>query len=171
MREQVRNDDKAEKNHFENSVDDGCDLYNYSGLAKDWIMPATDEVNPVKNFQGESSVHHWDEVPSKDFKIKRIEEWVNDLQICSPLEETNESTQSDYQVNRDSNILNSLTAPKVDGKVTPGMEAAKKYISSLSAMTTTAQLANHGLVVIPFLSAFVSLKVLNLSGNAIGLLL
>ncbi|GMY09987.1 dynein regulatory complex subunit 3 [Fagus crenata] len=167
MREQVRNDDKAEKNHFENSVDDGCDLYNYSGLAKDWIMPATDEVNPVKNFQGESSVHRWDEVPSKDFKIKRIEEWVNDLQICSPLEETNESTQSDYQVNRDSNILNSLTAPKVDGKVTPGMEAAKKYISSLSAMTTTAQLANHGLVVIPFLSAFVSLKVLNLSGNAI----
>ncbi|KAK4577415.1 hypothetical protein RGQ29_027780 [Quercus rubra] len=169
MREQERDDDidKAEKNHFDNSVDDGYDLYNYSNIAKDWIMPTMDEVNPVKNFQGKSSVHNLDEVPGKDYKIKRIQEWVNDLQLCSPLEETNESFQSEDQVNRDSNIPNSWTALKVDGKVTPGMEAAKKYISSLSAMATTAHLSNHGLVVIPFLSAFASLRVLNLSGNAI----
>lgn len=169
MQEQERDDDidKAEKNHFDSSVDDGYDLYNYSNLAKDWIMPTMDEVNPVKNFQGKSSVHNLDEVPGKDYKIKRIQEWVNDLQLCSPLEETNESFQSEDQVNRDSNIPNSWTALKVDGKVTPGMEAAKKYISSLSAMATTAHLSNHGLVVIPFLSAFASLRVLNLSGNAI----
>ncbi|KAE8075806.1 hypothetical protein FH972_014493 [Carpinus fangiana] len=166
--EQVKNDgsDKAEKNSFKNSVDYGYDSYSYSGLAKDWIVPATDEVNPVKNLRGESSVHSWDELPSKDFKIKWIEEWVNDLQLCSPLEETNESSQSDDQVKRNPNILNSMTTAKIDGKITPGMEAAK-YISSLSAIATTAQLANHGLVVIPFLSAFASLRVLNLSGNAI----
>lgn len=167
--ELVKNDcfDKAEKNTFKNSVDYGYDSYNYSGLAKDWIVPVTDEVNPVKNLQGESSVHWWDELPSKDFKMMRIKEWVNDLQLCSPLEETNESSQSDDQVKRDPNILNSITAAKIDGKITPGMEAAKKHISSLSAIATTAHLANHGLVVIPFLSAFASLKVLNLSGNAI----
>jgi len=170
--EQVKNDgfDKAEKNTLKNSVDYGYDSYSYSGLAKEWIMPVTDEVNPVKNLQGESSVHWWDQLPSKDFKMKRIAEWVNDLQLCSPLEETNESSQSDDQVKRDPNILNSLTAAKIDGKITPGMEAAKKYISSLSAITTTAHLANHGLVMIPFLCAFASLKALNLSGNAIGLL-
>lgn len=169
MQEQVKYDDiyKAKKNNFENPGDDGYDSYNYSGLAKDWIMPVMDEANPLKNLQLEASVHRLDELPSKDFKIKRIEEWVNDLQYCSLLEETNESSPSNEEVKRDSNILNSLTAAKVDGKVTPGMEATKKYLSSLGAMATTAQLANHGLVAIPFLSAFVSLKVLNLSGNAI----
>lgn len=171
MQEQRRDDiiARPENHSFENSIDDGYDSCNYSGLAKDWIMPDTDEANRGKNVQGESSVHRWDELPSRDFKIKRIEEWVNGLQYSSPLEETNELSQSNDQVKRDSNDQNSVTAAKMDGKVTPGMEAAKRYISALSAAATTAQLANHGLAVIPFLSAFVNLRVLNLSGNAIGL--
>lgn len=170
--QQQRRDDiiaRPENHSFENSIDDGYDSCNYSGLAKDWIMPDTDEANRGKNLQGESSVRRWDELPSRDFKIKRIEEWVNGLQYSSPLEETNELSQSNDQVKRDSNDLNCVTAAKMDSKVTPGMEAAKRYISALSAAATTAQLANHGLAVIPFLSAFVNLRVLNLSGNAIGL--
>lgn len=169
MQEQRRDDiiARPENHSFENSIDDGYDSCNYSGLAKDWIMPDTDEANRGKDLQGESSVRRWDELPSRDFKIKRIEEWVNGLQYSSPLEETNELSQSNDQVKRDSNDLNSVTAAKMDGKVTPGMEAAKRYISALSAAATTAQLANHGLAVIPFLSAFVNLRVLNLSGNAI----
>lgn len=67
----------------------------------------------------------------------------------------------------DVNTAIAVTPSVVDHKISPGMEAAKRYISSLTANTSTAQLANHGLVVIPFLSAFVSLKVLNLSGNGI----
>jgi hypothetical protein len=171
MQEQRRDDiiARPENHSFENSIDDGYDSCNYSGLAKDWIMPDTDEANRGKDLQGESSVRRWDELPSRDFKIKRIEEWVNGLQYSSPLEETNELSQYNDQVKRDSNDLNSVTAAKMDGKVTPGMEAAKRYISALSAAATTAQLANHGLAVIPFLSAFVNLRVLNLSGNAIGL--
>ncbi|KAF2292127.1 hypothetical protein GH714_013373 [Hevea brasiliensis] len=71
-------------------------------------------------------------------------------------------------MNRDFTVINGLSGTKADAKVvTPGMEAAKRYISSLSAAATTAQLSNHGLAVIPFLSAFVSLRVLNLSGNSI----
>ncbi|KAJ7948226.1 Outer arm dynein light chain 1 protein, putative isoform 1 [Quillaja saponaria] len=164
VREQAKDDNVGKT---EQSFDDGYDSYTYSGLAKDWIMPVTDEGNAVRNLQGESSVPRQDELRSKDFKIKRIEEWVNDLLHCSPLEETNESYQTNDPVSSDVNTLNGLTIAKVDAKVTPGMEAAKKYISALSTAATTAQLANHGLVVIPFLSAFVSLKVLNLSGNAI----
>ncbi|KAJ9686809.1 hypothetical protein PVL29_015590 [Vitis rotundifolia] len=155
---------KTEKNICENPVEDGCDFYGYVNSAKDWIMPAVDEENMEKSIQGESSFSQWDDLPNKEFIIKRIREWVTDLQHFSPLEETNELPDSDREVNKGSS---SLTAAKLDEKFTPGMEAAKRYISSLTATATTAQLANHGLVVIPFLSAFVSLKVLNLSGNAI----
>lgn len=171
IQEQVIDDKvvKAEKNYFENSVDDGYDSCNYSGLTKDWIMPVLEEEETGKNLQEESSNHHWAELPNKDFKIKRIEEWVNELQYCSPLEETNESSQASVQFKRDPCILNGLAAGKMEDKIIPGMEAAKRYISSLNPVATTAQLANHGLVVIPFLSAFVGLKVLNLSGNAIGM--
>ncbi|KAG6661339.1 uncharacterized protein LOC122303873 [Carya illinoinensis] len=169
MQEQVKDDgfDEAKKITLGNSDDDGYDSHNYSGLAKHWIRPATDEVSPVETLIGESSVYQQDDLPGKDFKIKRIEEWVKDLRLCSPVEEANDSSQSDDLGKRDPNILNSLTAAKVDGKVNPGTEAAKRYISSLSAIATTVQLANHGLVMIPFLSAFTSLRVLNLSGNAI----
>ncbi|KAM1491988.1 hypothetical protein ACFXTH_024056 [Malus domestica] len=168
--EQERDDvvSKAENDNIENSIDDGYDSCNYSSFAKDWIMPAADEVITEKNLQGESSVLSWHELPNKDFKYKRIEEWVNNLQhSSSPVEETDELSQSNDQVKRESNDSNGLTTAKADGKVTPGMEVAKRYISSLSAAATTAQLANHGLVVIPFLSAFVNLRVLNLSGNSI----
>ncbi|XP_050384052.1 uncharacterized protein LOC126800693 [Argentina anserina] len=169
MQEQRRDDITArpENHSVENSIDDGYDSCNYSGLAKDWIMPESDETNRGKILQGESSVHRLDELPSRDFRIKRIEEWVSGLQHSSPLEEITESLQSNDLVMRDSSDLNSLSAAKTDVKVTPGMEAAKRYISALSAVSTTAQLANHGLAVIPFLSAFVNLRVVNLSGNAI----
>lgn len=169
IREHAKDDNvsKPEKINFENSLDDGYDSYNYSAMAKDWIIPVTDEVGLTTSLQGESSICCLDELPSKDFKIKRIEEWVYDLQHCSPLEETNELTDTIRPLNRDSTVIGGSTATKVDGKVTPGMEAAKRYVSSLSASATTAQLSNHGLVAIPFLSAFVSLRILNLSGNSI----
>ncbi|CAK9146178.1 unnamed protein product [Ilex paraguariensis] len=157
-----------EKNNCENPADDSCDNSNYEGLSKDWIVPVMDEANTVKNIQGEFSVCGRDGLPSKDFKIKRIEDWVMDLQHCSPLEEKNElSTSAVHQELRSDTVLDSLITARFNSKVNPGMEAAKNYLSSLTATTTTAQLANHGLVVIPFLSTFVSLRALNLSGNAI----
>ncbi|XP_022742660.1 uncharacterized protein LOC111293881 [Durio zibethinus] len=169
MREQERDEGihKNQKTNFESSYTEGFDSYSYSGSAKDWIMPVSDKVNSVKILQEKLPVLNWNEMTGKHFKIKRIEEWVNDLQHCSPLEETFELSHPSDHVKAEPAVSNGLTAAKVDVKVTPGMEAAKRYISSLSASATTAQLANHGLVVIPTLSAFVSLKMLNLSGNAI----
>ncbi|WCJ37660.1 Outer arm dynein light chain 1 protein [Euphorbia peplus] len=167
--EQDRKDDgsKTGKNNCEPSVDDGYDSCNYSASAKDWIIPVPDEVSEAKQFQGESSVNQGNEFSGKDFRIKRIEDWVSDLQYCNPLEETNEPSFTNLSMDGASTIVNSLSTTKTDNKVTPGMEAAKSYITSLGASATTAQLSNHGLAVIPFLSAFVSLRVLNLSGNSI----
>ena len=161
---------KTEKDICENPVEDGCDFYGYVNSAKDWIMPAVDEEESMeKSVQVEASFCQRNDLPNEDFKIKRIREWVTDLQHFSPLEEANELPDTDHDVNKGSSVLDGLAAAKSDEKFTPGMETAKRYISSLTATSTTAQLANHGLLVIPFLSAFVSLKVLNLSGNAIGL--
>ncbi|XP_027346286.1 uncharacterized protein LOC113858058 isoform X2 [Abrus precatorius] len=171
--DQIRGDEERENDvgktgdgHMESFFDDGFDSYLLSGSAKDWVMPITDDINDVK-LQGDSSVDCLGEFTNKDFKIKRIENWVIGLQHCGPpLEETNELPDS-IEPLVDFYTTNSVTGAAVDHKVSPGMEAAKRYISSLGANATAAQLANHGLVVIPFLSAFVSLKVLNLAGNAI----
>ncbi|TKY66921.1 phosphatase 1 regulatory subunit pprA [Spatholobus suberectus] len=158
---------KTEDGHMDSFFDDGFDSYLLSGSAKDWVMPITDDTSDVITLQGDSPVVHVGEFPNKDFKVKRIEDWVIGLQHCGPpLEETNELPEVIEPLVA-VNTVNGVTAASVDHKVTPGMEAAKRYISSLSANATAAQLANHGLVVIPFLSAFVSLKVLNLAGNSI----
>ncbi|CAH2071810.1 unnamed protein product [Thlaspi arvense] len=157
-----------DKEHLE---EDGYDdAYDYSSLAKDWLVPPTDELRLTEFLEGETS-NKQAEFPGKDFKIKRIEDWVNDLQHVNLSEEAGEITEYGDELPREPVVVfNEPTAAsvKVDVvKLTPGMEAAKKYISSLSASATTAQLVSHGLVVIPFLSAFVGLRVLNLSGNAI----
>ncbi|KAJ0666920.1 putative leucine-rich repeat domain superfamily [Helianthus annuus] len=146
---------------------DGDDGYDYAGLSKDWIVPA-DELGKGKSVQQDYSVRQWAELPNEDFKIKRIEKWVMDLKHSSSLEETNMLSDLDRQgKNGKTTILDPSAASKNDVKSTLGMDAAKQYISSLNAAATTAQLANHGLVVIPFLSAFSSLRALNLSGNSI----
>lgn len=155
------NDDKIDHD----DVDDG---YVYVGSAKDWIVPAVDELGKGKSVQEDYSDCRWEELPNEDFKIKRIEKWVLDLKHCSPLEETNVLTDIDQQgQNGKSVVLDPMAALKNDSKALLGMDAAKRYISCLSASATSAQLANHGLVVIPFLSAFTSLRALNLSGNSI----
>jgi len=157
--------EKTEDNHMDGYFDDGFDSHQLSGLPKDWTMPITDDISDVEPLQGDSS----SEFPNKDFKVKRIEDWVIGLQHCGPpLEDITELPES-VDPKTDINTANAAVAASVvDHKISPGMETAKRYISSLTANATAAQLANHGLAVIPFLSAFVSLKVLNLSGNAIG---
>ncbi|EYU24833.1 hypothetical protein MIMGU_mgv1a004952mg [Erythranthe guttata] len=95
-----------------------------------------------------------DELPTKGLRLTRIEEWVFDHQHCRSPEGSNA-------------LLEEPSSKKMEVKVNPGAEAATRYITSLNASATAAQLTNLGLVVIPFLSAFVSLKVVNLSGNSI----
>ncbi|KAM0054890.1 putative leucine-rich repeat domain superfamily [Helianthus debilis subsp. tardiflorus] len=147
---------------------DGDEEYDYAGSAKDWIVPPVDEAGKGKSVQEDYSGCQWEGLPNEDFKIRRIEKWIMDLQHSSSLEETETLTDLDHHGQNDNNTtLDSIPASKNDAKSVLGMDAAKRYISSLNAAATSAQLANHGLVVIPFLSAFSSLRALNLSGNSI----
>lgn len=162
QKERDVNASKGKNIIYEDAVRNDYHDYDYAGSAQEGITPFFDE-NFLKPHRGESSSHQQYDLPNKEFKIKRIEKWVTDLQPYSPSDEVEES----YQPNDKNPVLNDLAAAKVEPKVSPGNEAAKRYISSLSASATTAQLANHGLVLIPFFSPFVSLKMLNLSGNNI----
>ncbi|KAI3859318.1 hypothetical protein MKW98_007699 [Papaver atlanticum] len=162
------NDDKFlgsdnDKNENDNSFSDEYD--SCGGVTKDWVNREIDKVDTVKDLQSESSVN-LDELPSKDFKIKRIEDWVStiDLEDRIPLQETGGEPSYSMKVKKASNILGAANL-KLDAK--SSIEVAKTYISSLAPTSASAQMVNLGLVVIPFLSAFVSLRVLNLSGNSI----
>ncbi|KAK4386193.1 hypothetical protein Sango_2489900 [Sesamum angolense] len=167
---QEREDSMFNNDSGEKPAEDTYETYNYVGAAKDWILPVLDEANTDRGVKGESSLHHWDELPNKDFKLKRIQDWVIDLQHCGSVEESNESAPCfDTELPEGNTLLKGPTNMKLEVKVNPGMEAAKRYIASLNASATSAQLTNLGLVVIPFLSVFGSLKSLNLSGNSIGL--
>ncbi|KAJ6761898.1 hypothetical protein OIU74_024545 [Salix koriyanagi] len=166
MRKLERDDcvPETNENNIESCLDEVYDSYNYSAMAKDWIMPVVDEANLLNKFEGESSTQQWEDLPSKDYKMKRIVDWVNNLQHCGSFEEPNELSNTDDPVHGDSDDF--ITA-KVDSKVTPDMEAAKRYISSLTVSATTAHLSNLGLAEIPYLSVFGSMRMLNLSGNSI----
>ncbi|KAL0311213.1 UNVERIFIED_CONTAM: hypothetical protein Sangu_2416000 [Sesamum angustifolium] len=165
---QEREDSMFNNDSGEKPAEDTYETYNYVGSAKDWILPVLDEANTDRGVKGESSLHHWDELPNKDFKLKRIQDWVIDLQHCGSVEESNESAPCiDSELPEGNTLLKGPTNMKLEVKVNPGMEAAKRYIASLNASATSAQLTNLGLVVIPFLSVFGSLKSLNLSGNSI----
>ncbi|XP_073297106.1 uncharacterized protein [Primulina huaijiensis] len=156
-----------DKEDGENPADeDTCADYNYVGSAKDWIIPVSKGAYMEKSRKKESSLHRWDEVPSEDLRLKRIEEWVSDLQHCSPLREESNgfSLISDHELPKSDALVN---AAKLEVKVNLGNEVAKRYISSLNASAAAAKLTNLGLVVIPFLSPFISLKTLDLSGNSI----
>uniref|UniRef100_A0A7C9EN10 Uncharacterized protein n=1 Tax=Opuntia streptacantha TaxID=393608 RepID=A0A7C9EN10_OPUST len=158
--------DKSEMLEGENSVMDDYDSFNYACSNKDWVVPDSHEIDIMKHDQ-EGLSNHRDHFPNQDFKTKLIEDWVVNLEHCSPVEDTNEIADPQNEVRRGSAFFDSLEAAKAGTKMNPGMEAAKRYISSLGASAATAQLANHGLIAIPLLCAFVSLKVLNLSGNSI----
>ncbi|KAE9616833.1 hypothetical protein Lal_00034200 [Lupinus albus] len=156
-----------ESSHMDSYLNDGGDSYLISGSAKDRVMPTIDEMRDIETLRRVSSSDCFGEYPNKDFKIKRIEDWVISLEHCGPPPEIINELPESVDPVIDGNTKNGVTAAEVDHKVTPGLEAAEKYISYLSADATTANLANNGLVVIPSLSAFVNLKVLNLAGNAI----
>ncbi|CAA6656508.1 unnamed protein product [Spirodela intermedia] len=97
--------------------------------------------------------------------MRRIEEWVRqiDIEDAGFVEELEERS-SEPKERRDSTRPNPRGS---SGGSIGGAEVAHRYISALAPSSTSAQMMNLGLVVIPFLGAFTSLRVLDLSGNAI----
>lgn len=104
---------------------------------------------------------HEEILSGKDFKTRRIQDWVTNQLDCSVFDDES-CNVVEHQAKEV--VVTGRLESKIDD---PGMEVAKRYISSLSLTASSAQLANHGLPVIPFLSVFGCLKTINLSGNAI----
>ncbi|KAJ8629055.1 hypothetical protein MRB53_022378 [Persea americana] len=158
-----------EKHTSEYQFGDRCDSGNFNGFPRDWASSEMDEVAVKSDRQQESSVHMWDGLSNKEFNSKRIEDWINqiDLQSSSPLYEIGECSNSTPKSRKDACLIGGMIPAKFNGSMTLGMDMANRYISSLTTMSISAQMANLGLAVIPCLSACVSLRVLNLSGNTI----
>uniref|UniRef100_A0ACD5UA23 Uncharacterized protein n=2 Tax=Avena sativa TaxID=4498 RepID=A0ACD5UA23_AVESA len=107
------------------------------------------------------------ELSPRSYSIKRIEDWISQIDIDSEVivEELGESSSS--ASTKYSESVTGVSAVRPNAKSHLGMEIAYTYISKLTPVSSSAQLANLGLVAIPRLSAFSGLRLLNLSGNSI----
>ncbi|GKV11410.1 hypothetical protein SLEP1_g22671 [Rubroshorea leprosula] len=156
------------------------EMRHYSALTKDWVLPITDEVKSVKNLQEQLSTKCWDEAISSDFKFKQIEEWVNDIQHYSSVEETDDLFHSNDDVNREPSSMNGLTVTRA-ASVTAGalprglhiLNLSKNNISTIGGLRGLTQLRvldlsyKHILRIGHGLASCSSLKELYLAGNRI----
>jgi hypothetical protein len=107
------------------------------------------------------------ELTPRTYSIKRIEDWINQIDIDDIT--VDEQGESSFSSSAKSNEPVAGVPSVWPGAKSPlGMEIAYAYISKLTPLSSSAQLANLGLVAIPRLSAFSGLRLLNLSRNSIG---
>ncbi|KXG34255.1 uncharacterized protein LOC110432537 [Sorghum bicolor] len=135
-------------------------------------MPESANVSDTNDISGEPEHSKTDidqdpsELTPRTYNIKRIEDWINQIDINDiAFDEQGESSNS--ALAKSSEPMAGVPAVRPDAKSPLGMEIAYTYISKLTPASSSAQLANLGLVAIPRLSAFSGLRVLNLSGNSI----
>ncbi|KAK8953463.1 hypothetical protein KSP40_PGU010696 [Platanthera guangdongensis] len=113
-----------------------------------------------------SSCFNWEQLTPQELSMRRVESWISQIDIHGDLivEEQGDSSTS---VSKEELQNLDDVPPKPDSRSTLAMEVAYNYISSLTSSSSSAQMANLGLITVPILSSFVSLRVLNLSGNSI----
>nr|CAB3455440.1 unnamed protein product [Digitaria exilis] len=135
-------------------------------------VPGSVNISDTKDISGEAEHNKSDidedrnELTPRTYNIKRIEDWINQIDINDiTFDEQGESSISAQ--NKSSEPITDVPAVRPDAKSPLGMEIAYTYISKLTPASSSAQLANLGLVAIPRLSAFSGLRLLNLSGNSI----
>jgi hypothetical protein len=143
-----------------------------SGHHQSLVVEVPDSVNisDAKDISGEAEHNKTDieedpnELTPRTYNIKRIEDWIDQIDIDDvTLDERGESSAPAIPSEPTVGV-----PVRPDAKSPLGMEIAYTYISKLTPASSSAQLANLGLVAIPRLSAFSGLRVLNLSGNSIG---
>ncbi|KAG9452813.1 hypothetical protein H6P81_005717 [Aristolochia fimbriata] len=154
------------KDKFHSHCDDEYNSCHFPNLLDGGIPNEIEESGPGNYHEAETSDPKWDTSFHKHYDMKRIEEWVSeiDLEDSIPVPELGESSKS--ASTKDVQLINNGIIAKVDSRFSYDIEA-NKYISALAPSSSLAQMANLGLTAVPFLGAFVSLRVLNLSGNAI----
>ncbi|XP_028557333.1 uncharacterized protein LOC110107307 [Dendrobium catenatum] len=124
-------------------------------------------ANITREFQQESSHDNWDQLTPQEFSIRRVENWISQIDIhCDLIVEEQEASSTTVS-KEEPQILAAVDPPKSETRSNLAMEVAYNYISSMTSSSSSAQMANLGLVAVPVLSSFISLRVLNLSGNAL----
>ncbi|KAL5198906.1 hypothetical protein ABZP36_002418 [Zizania latifolia] len=108
-----------------------------------------------------------DELTPRTFSIKRIEDWISQIDIDNGIVVEEQGESSSSVLTKCSEPVTCVPSARPDTKSPLGMEIAYTYISKLTPTSSSAQLANLDLVAIPRLSAFSGLRLLNLSGNSI----
>ncbi|KAH0469075.1 hypothetical protein IEQ34_002307 [Dendrobium chrysotoxum] len=121
----------------------------------------------TREFQQESSHDNWDQLTPQEFSMRRIENWISQIDIHGDLIVEEQGASSTTVSKEEPQILAAVDPPKSDTRSNLAMEVAYNYISSMTSSSSSAQMANLGLVAVPVLSPFISLRVLNLSGNAL----
>ncbi|KAL6880369.1 hypothetical protein ACP4OV_011934 [Aristida adscensionis] len=135
-------------------------------------LPDSTNISEIKDISGEADHSRTDvdegadELTPRTYSIKRIEDWISQIVIDDTTVE--EQGESSYNTANSIEPAADIPAVRPDAKSPLGMEIAYTYISKLTPASSSAQLANLGLVAIPRLSAFSGLRLLNLSGNSIG---
>ncbi|KAI0497818.1 hypothetical protein KFK09_021055 [Dendrobium nobile] len=122
------------------------------------------EAKDAEIKQGTSHCN-WEELTPEEFSMKRVEHWISQIDICGDfiVEEPGEGSAN--VCNEDPKI--SVDSRKPDARSLQAIEVPRNRISSLTSTSSSTQMANLGLVTVPVLSPFVSLRVVNLSGNVI----
>ncbi|XP_031492728.1 uncharacterized protein LOC116259186 [Nymphaea colorata] len=147
-----------------------------SSLKDDMIIQEISTENMEKLENEDTQTHDckryprnwWDGLSSEEFNLKRIEHWVNtiDIENCNSSDEVGECSTASPEAKEDSTETGGSSG-KLDSRIQHVVQVANRYISTLGTSSASAQMANFGLPVIPQLSIFHSLRVVNLSGNAI----
>lgn len=129
----------------------------------------TNDAKITRECKPESSCDDWDQLTSQEFSMRRVENWISQIEIHEDLIVEERGESSTIVSKEEPQILAGIDPPKPDARSNLALEVAHNYISSLASSSSSAQMTNLGLVAIPVLSPFVSLRVLNLSGNALGM--
>ncbi|XP_006657394.1 probable serine/threonine-protein kinase DDB_G0278509 [Oryza brachyantha] len=136
------------------------------------LCDSRDISKEVEHNETETNVNQYlvvdpDQLTPRTFSIKRIEDWINQIDIDDGILVEEQGENSNSVLTKYSEPVTGVPAIRPDAKSPLGMEIAYTYISKLTSTSSSAQLANLGLVAIPRLSTFSGLRLLNLSGNSI----
>ncbi|TVU13202.1 hypothetical protein EJB05_40735 [Eragrostis curvula] len=131
-----------------------------------WNMSNTNDISEEPEHSKTDIDGDPKELTPRTYSIKRIEEWISQIEM-DDITVDEQGERSSSALAKSSEPVTGVSAVRPDAKSPLGMEIAYTYISKLTPVSSSAQLANLGLVAIPRLSAFAGLRLLNLSGNSI----
>ncbi|KAJ4967236.1 hypothetical protein NE237_019085 [Protea cynaroides] len=115
--------------------------------------------------------NQWVAFPTESSSMTRVDEWVNSLETQPPLPINDEDTADEDIAFPPSPIASARSTSHMkhwsNHNVSEEVLHANAVIQSLNSSSTVAHVAGMGLIVIPAISRFSSLRSVNLSGNFI----